>query len=110
MDFKNRNIVKALCDFNENETITKAIDFTRTYDQTTKNNHFHHIGVYSYRRSSLERFINLPQSERETSFKLEQLRALDNNMNIGAALIDNLPLGVDTHEDLELVRQVMKKS
>lgn len=110
MDLQNRNIVKALCNFNENEKITKAIDFTRTYDQTTKNNHFHHIGVYSYRRSSLERFINLPQSERETSFKLEQLRALDNNMNIGAALIDNLPLGVDTHEDLELVRNVMKKS
>ena len=38
------------------------------------------------------------------------MRALDNNMNIGAALIDNLPLGVDTHEDLELVRKVMKKS
>jgi 3-deoxy-manno-octulosonate cytidylyltransferase (CMP-KDO synthetase) len=110
MDLKNKNIVKALCDFNENETITKTIDFTRTYDQATKNNHFHHIGVYSYLRSSLERFINLPQSERETLFKLEQLRALDNNMNIGAALIDNLPLGVDTHEDLELVRNVMKKS
>ena len=110
MDFKNKDIVKALCECNEKETITKAIDFTRTFDQTRKNNHFHHIGVYSYRRSSLERFINLPQSERETSFKLEQLRALDNNINIGAALIDNLPLGVDTHEDLELVRKVMKKS
>ena len=110
MDLKNKNIVKALCDFNENKTIAKAIDFTRTYDQATKNNHFHHVGVYSYRRISLERFINLPQSERETLFKLEQLRALDNNMNIGAALIDNLPLGVDTHEDLELVRKVMKKS
>ena len=110
MDLKNKNIVKALCDFNENKTIAKAIDFTRTYDQATKNNHFHHVGVYSYRRISLERFINLPQSERETLFKLEQLRALDNNMNIGAALIDNLPLGVDTHEDLELVREVMKKS
>ena len=109
-DLKNKNIVKALCDFNENKTIAKAIDFTRTYDQATKNNHFHHVGVYSYRRISLERFINLPQSERETLFKLEQLRALDNNMNIGAALIDNLPLGVDTHEDLELVRKVMKKS
>ena len=110
IDLKNTNIVKALCEFNENEKITKTIDFTRTYDQTIRNNHFHHIGVYSYRRSALERFINLPQSEREISFKLEQLRALDNNMNIGAALIDNLPLGVDTYEDLELVREVMKKS
>ena len=109
-DLKNTNIVKALCEFNENEKITKTIDFTRTYDQTTRNNHFHHIGVYAYRRSALERFINLPQSERETLFKLEQLRALDNNMNIGAALIDNLPLGVDTYDDLELVREVMKKS
>ena len=109
-DLKNTNIVKALCEFNKNEKITKTIDFTRTYDQTTRNNHFHHIGVYAYRRSALERFINLPQSERETLFKLEQLRALDNNMNIGAALIDNLPLGVDTYDDLELVREVMKKS
>ena len=109
-DLKNTNIVKALCEFNKNEKITKTIDFTRTYDQTTRNNHFHHIGVYAYRRSALERFINLPQSERETLYKLEQLRALDNNMNIGAALIDNLPLGVDTYDDLELVREVMKKS
>lgn len=110
IDLDNKNVVKALCEFNEHETVTKAIDFSRTYVQATKKNHFHHIGVYSYRRSSLEKFINLPQSERETLFKLEQLRALDNNMNIGAALIDNLPLGVDTYEDLELVRKVMKKS
>jgi CMP-2-keto-3-deoxyoctulosonic acid synthetase len=92
IDLKNTNIVKALCEFNENEKITKTIDFTRTYDQSSRNNHFHHIGVYSYRRSALERFINLPQSERETSFQLEQLRALDNNMNIGAALIDNFTI------------------
>ena len=107
-DLNNSNIVKALCNFNEEEIVTKAIDFTRTYDDSINEKLFHHIGIYSYRRSSLERFINLPQSSRETLFKLEQLRALDNNMNIGAALIDNLPIGVDTHEDLELVRNTMR--
>lgn len=107
-DLNNSNIVKALCNFNEEEIVTKAIDFTRTYDHSINEKLFHHIGIYSYRRSSLERFINLPQSSRETLFKLEQLRALDNNMNIGAALIDNLPIGVDTHEDLELVRNTMR--
>ena len=107
-DLNNSNIVKALCNFNEEEIVTKAIDFTRSYDHSINEKLFHHIGIYSYRRSSLERFINLPQSSRETLFKLEQLRALDNNMNIGAALIDNLPIGVDTHEDLELVRNTMR--
>jgi 3-deoxy-manno-octulosonate cytidylyltransferase (CMP-KDO synthetase) len=107
-DLNNSNIVKALCNFNEEEIVTKAIDFTRSYDHSINEKLFHHIGIYSYRRSSLERFINLPQSSRETLFKLEQLRALDNNMNIGAALIDNVPIGVDTHEDLELVRNTMR--
>lgn len=105
---ENSNIVKALCNFNEEEVVTKAIDFTRTNDNSMKEKLFHHIGIYSYRRNSLERFINLPQSSREILFKLEQLRALDNNMNIGAALIDNLPIGVDTHKDLELVRKTMR--
>ena len=108
-DLENKNIVKAVCDFNENDKITGAIDFIRSNDQSLKNLLFHHIGVYSYRRKSLSDFIKLPQSSREISLKLEQLRALDNNMKIGAALIDNLPLGVDTHEDLNLIRKIMEE-
>ena len=99
---------RALCDFNENQTIAKAIDFTRTYDQATKNNHFHHVGVYSYRRSSLERFINLPQSERETLFKLEQLRALDNEINIDVVLAESNFKGVDTEEDYLDMKKIME--
>ena len=108
-DLENKNIVKAVCDFNENDKITGAIDFIRSNDQSLKNLLFHHIGVYSYRRKSLSDFIMLPQSSREISLKLEQLRALDNNMKIGAALIDNLPLGVDTYEDLNLIREIMEE-
>ena len=108
-DLKNKNIVKAVCDFNENDKITGAIDFIRSNDQSLKNLLFHHIGVYSYRRKSLSDFIMLPQSSREISLKLEQLRALDNNMKIGASLIDNLPLGVDTYEDLNLIRKIMEE-
>jgi 3-deoxy-manno-octulosonate cytidylyltransferase (CMP-KDO synthetase) len=69
--------------------------------------HYHHIGLYAYRRTALERFIKLPPSANEQREKLEQLRAMDAGMRIDAMIVSNVPLGVDTPEDLETARRAL---
>lgn len=69
--------------------------------------HYHHIGLYAYRRGALERFVKLPPSANEQREKLEQLRALDAGMRIDVMLVKSLPLGVDTPEDLEKARALL---
>lgn len=69
--------------------------------------HYHHIGLYVWRRAALEKFVSLPPSTLERREKLEQLRALEAGMRIDAALIDDIPLGVDTPADLERARVLL---
>jgi 3-deoxy-manno-octulosonate cytidylyltransferase (CMP-KDO synthetase) len=66
--------------------------------------HYHHIGLYAYRREALERFVKLPPSANEQRERLEQLRALDAGMRIDVALVNSVPLGVDTPEELAKAR------
>ena len=73
--------------------------FTRA-DATGAGPHYHHIGLYAYRRAALERFVKLPPSANEQREKLEQLRALDAGMRIDVAVVKSVPLGVDTPEEL----------
>ena len=68
---------------------------------------YHHIGIYAYRRAALERFVALPPGGLEQREKLEQLRALEAGMRIDAALVDTLPLGVDTPADLARARDLL---
>ncbi len=70
--------------------------------------YWHHIGIYAYRRDSLERFLRLPVSARELDRKLEQMRALDNGMKIAVVRVDTVPLGVDTPAELEAARRILK--
>ena len=70
--------------------------------------HYHHIGLYAYRRAALERFVALPPSPREQRERLEQLRALDAGMRIDAMIVDSVPLGVDTPQDLEVARAMLR--
>ncbi|MEQ1789686.1 MAG: 3-deoxy-manno-octulosonate cytidylyltransferase, partial [Rickettsiales bacterium] len=67
---------------------------------------YHHIGIYAYRRAALEKFVSLPPSSLEIREKLEQLRALEAGMRIGVAVVDTVPLGVDTIEGLEKARKI----
>jgi 3-deoxy-manno-octulosonate cytidylyltransferase (CMP-KDO synthetase) len=69
--------------------------------------HYHHIGIYAYRRAALERFVALPPGLLEKREKLEQLRALEAGMRIDVALVDTLPLGVDTPAELERARAIL---
>jgi 3-deoxy-manno-octulosonate cytidylyltransferase (CMP-KDO synthetase) len=84
----------------------EAKNFTRR-DATGDGPHFHHIGLYAYRRAALERFVQLPPSANEQREKLEQLRALDAGMRIDVMVVKTVPLGVDTPEDLEKARRLI---
>ena len=68
---------------------------------------FHHIGLYAYRRDTLRRFVALPPEPLELREKLEQLRALEAGMRIDVALVDSVPLGVDTPADLDRARELL---
>ena len=82
-------------------------DFDRSFDLSKKDFLYHHIGIYGYKRNALEAFIGLNQSKAEIDRKLEQMRAIENDMKIALGLIDELPISVDTQEDLEAARRIM---
>ena len=84
----------------------RAVTFTRA-DATGPGPHYHHIGLYAYRRAALARFVKLPPSANEQREKLEQLRALDAGMRIDIAVVKSVPLGVDTPEELAKARAML---
>jgi 3-deoxy-manno-octulosonate cytidylyltransferase (CMP-KDO synthetase) len=85
----------------------RALYFTRATAPYGNGPLYHHIGLYAYRRAALERFVTLPQSMLEKRESLEQLRALEAGMRIDAEIVDSVPLGVDTPEDLERARAIL---
>jgi 3-deoxy-manno-octulosonate cytidylyltransferase (CMP-KDO synthetase) len=85
----------------------RALYFTRATAPAGDGPLYHHIGIYGYRRAALERFVSLPPSPLEKREKLEQLRALEHGMRIEVAIVDTVPLGVDTPADLERARKLL---
>ncbi|MCA0399341.1 MAG: 3-deoxy-manno-octulosonate cytidylyltransferase [Proteobacteria bacterium] len=85
----------------------RALYFTRATAPWGEGALFHHIGLYAYRRAALERFVTLKPSPLEQREKLEQLRALETGMRIDVMVVDTVPLGVDTREDLERARALL---
>ena len=105
--YENENVVKVKIyePFNKNP-FPYAQDFMRvTKDRT---NVLHHIGIYCYEVHTLEKFISFDQSKNELQNNLEQLRALDNNININVALANKSPIGVDSKEDYLAIKKIMK--
>jgi 3-deoxy-manno-octulosonate cytidylyltransferase (CMP-KDO synthetase) len=88
----------------------RALYFTRATAPTGDGPLYHHIGLYAYRRAALERFVRLPPAPLETRERLEQLRALENGMRIDVAVVEAVPLGVDTPADLERARALIAKA
>ena len=86
----------------------RALYFTRATAPAGDGPLYHHIGLYAYRRAALARFVTLPPSPLEQRERLEQLRALEAGMRIDVAIVDTVPLGVDTPEDLETARAMLK--
>ena len=103
----NENIVKVITEnaLRENN-FPKGISFLRMSERI--DNIYHHIGVYCYSKDSLEKFVQLSQSKNEIENRLEQLRALDNNIKINVSLAKSSPIGVDTEEDYLALKKIME--
>jgi 3-deoxy-manno-octulosonate cytidylyltransferase (CMP-KDO synthetase) len=104
----NPNVVKVVGAKTSDPNILRALYFTRATAPYGDGPLYHHIGIYAYRRAALERFVALPQSPLEQREKLEQLRALEAGFRINVALVDTVPLGVDTPADLARARALLE--
>ncbi|MEQ8654905.1 MAG: 3-deoxy-manno-octulosonate cytidylyltransferase [Kiloniellales bacterium] len=106
------NVVKIAAGLSAERPIARALYFSRAPIPWTGAEDrlplFHHIGLYAYRRSALEAFVALPPSPLEQRESLEQLRALEAGFRIDVALVDSVPLGVDTPADLERARRILE--
>ena len=107
--FSNENIVKVITEKKlENNNFVKALNFLRKSLTKENPNIYHHIGIYCYKVSVLEKFINLDQTKNEIKNRLEQLRALENNIKINVAFAESSPIGVDTKEDYLALKKIME--
>ncbi len=105
------NVVKVAAALSTERPIARALYFSRApipwAGADDRLPLFHHIGLYAYRRKALEAFVSLPPSPLERRESLEQLRALEGGFRIDVALVDSVPLGVDTPADLERARSIL---
>ena len=108
---ENPNMVKAAIAFGDPKSgrplVGRALYFSRLPIPSGEGPHYHHIGIYAYRRAALARFVALPPGVLEQRERLEQLRALEAGMRIDVALVDSAPFGVDTPADLARARAIL---
>lgn len=102
-----RQVVKAAVEIKPGEKNGRALYFSRA-PIPADGPYYHHIGIYAYRREALEAFVNAPPSTLEQGESLEQLRGLAMGLRIDAALVDAIPLGVDTPADLARACELLK--
>ena len=106
-DIDNPNAVKVVTDLSG-----RALYFSRAtipFDRDRGNpRYFKHLGIYAYRKSGLDRFVQLPESPLEKSERLEQLRFLQNGIPIYVGETPHDSIGVDTEEDLQRVVQILE--
>jgi len=106
--YKNESVVKVITQESlEISKFPEAVSFTRNSNNTTKNI-YHHLGIYCYKLDTLKKFVSYKQSQNEIKNKLEQLRALDNNIKINVAHAKSSPIGVDTKEDFVAIKKIME--
>lgn len=107
----NPNVVKAIADIDiaSGQREGRALYFTRAMAPTGEGPLLHHIGLYTYKRAALETFVASKPAYLEKRERLEQLRALSLGMRIDISVVNTVPLGVDTPEDLEVARRMLQK-
>ena len=106
--FENYDIVKVITEESlDDSKFPRALNFTRKLDKAN-NQAYHHLGIYCYNVEMLKRFISFKQSQNEIKNRLEQLRALDNNIEINVGLAKSSPIGVDTKEDFMAIKKIME--
>ena len=107
-ELENVNVVKvALNEKLTSSIFLSALDFFRANSKTL--NLYHHVGIYAFTKQALIRYVSLSRSKLEIERKLEQLRALENDMSIHVGYINSYPLSVDTKEDFEEIKRLMEK-
>tara|TARA_B110000196_G_C20936513_1_gene562503 strand:- start:48 stop:767 length:720 start_codon:yes stop_codon:yes gene_type:complete len=104
---KDINVTKVKVKWIKKNIIGEAFDFYKTIVDEKKNE-YHHVGIYSFRYESLKKFTSMLPSKNEIYHKLEQWRALDNKMTIGTSYVKDVPISVDTKEDLIKVENIIK--
>ena len=105
---KKDDIVKVITDQSlDSSQFPLALNFLRKSEKIIKNI-YHHLGIYCYNLQTLKKFVSLKQSSNEIKNRLEQLRALDNNININVALAKSSSIGVDTKEDYVAIKKIME--
>ncbi len=103
------NIVKVKTeDKLTDKKLSRAIDFFRKTKNIKLKNIYHHIGIYLYKVNILEKIVALKQTNNEKKLRLEQLRALENNIDIYTSLAKSLPIGIDTEEDYKKVKNLLE--
>ena len=106
--FEKQNVVKVITDESLDKfQFPQAVNFYRQKKNIVENT-YHHLGIYCYRLETLTKFVSLKQSQNEIKNKLEQLRALDNNIKINVALAKTSSIGVDTKEDFVAIKKIME--
>ena len=108
-DFSDKNIVKVVTENNiQKKKLSKAKKFLRYCRNVNKKNIYGHIGIYQYKVSVLKNFISFSQTKNELKYKLEQLRAIENNVNIDVIYTKNKSIGIDTVEDYVEIKKIME--
>ncbi len=108
-ELKDQNVVKVVVEKKMNSGIfTKALDFVRS-QITQEHQIYHHVGIYAFTNNALLRYVSLKRSKLELERRLEQLRAMENNMSIHVGYINSSPLSVDTETDLMRIKKIMEK-
>ena len=106
--YENENNVKVITKENlNNSNFPEAVNFIRRVSNQ-KEHIYHHLGIYCYQKETLRNFVSYNQSSSEIKNKLEQLRALDNNIKINVALAKSPSIGVDTKEDFVAIKKIME--
>jgi len=104
-----KNVVKVITENKlEENNFPRALNFTRKNLSADNQNIYHHIGIYAYKVSILEKFVSLEQTNNEIKNQLEQLRALDNKLKINIALAKSSSIGIDTKEDYLAIKKIME--
>jgi len=106
-EMQNNNITKVTVDWQQEGIFGNSLDFYKSV-KTNLLNIYQHVGIYSFKPSALKKFISLPPSKNEIDRKLEQLRALDAGIKIGITYVENVPISVDTVEDLMQIENILK--
>ena len=106
--YEDKNVVKVITKEDLKKTnFPNANNFMRKISNNS-NNIYHHLGIYCYQKEILKKFVSFNQSHNEIKNNLEQLRALDNGININVALAKSSTIGIDTKEDFVAIKKIME--